>query len=482
VSFADILRSPSKALVAAFARRDEREFLPAALEVIETPASPVGRLFALVIAAFFVCALVWSFLGRVDILATAQGRVAPSGEVKVVQPLDPGIVRAIHVQDGDQVRAGQLLVELDPTQAGADQNRMARDLLQAKLDVARLTALKATFLGRGPGAFVAPPDAPADRVAEAKAAMEAQADQQIEKLADFTQQIDEKRAEAAEIAAETDKTNATLPMLSEKERIHRDLTARGYGTSLTYLDAQQQVAEARHDLMVQKERAVEAVASRAALERQRAAAGAEYAAGVLGDLRKAEEQVDELSQDFVKARDKSADTQLRAPIDGVVQELTIHSLGGVVMPAERLMVIVPDTRNLVVEAQLANRDVGFVHVGQKAKVKVETFNFTRYGLLDGEVIGVSRAAVDPTLPQGAASASGGQTSQPPAGQGVQQGGSAPYVARIALSRTSMTVDGEARPLRPGMAVTAEIRTGDRTIIDYLLSPLARKTDESLHER
>jgi hemolysin D len=482
VSLADILRSPSKALIAAFARRDEREFLPAALEVIETPASPVARLFALVIAAFFVCAVVWSFVGRVDILATAQGRIAPSGEVKLIQPLDPGIVRAIHVQDGDQVRAGQLLVELDPTQSGADQNRLARDLLQAKLDVARLTALKATFSGGGPGAFVAPPDAPADRIAEAKAAMQAQAEQQAEKLADLTQQIDEKRAEAAEVAAETDKINATLPMLAEKERIHRDLTARGYGTSLSYLDAQQQLAEARHDLMVQSDRAQESVAARAALERQRSASGAEYTAGILEDLRKAQEQVDELSQDFVKARDKSADTQLRAPIGGVVQQLTIHSLGGVVMPAERLMVIVPDTRNLVVEAQLANRDVGFVHVGQTAKVKVETFNFTRYGLLDGKVIGVSRDAVDPTPPQGGATPPNAQESQPASAQGAQPGGSAPYVARIALPRTTMTVDGEVRQLRPGMAVTAEIRTGDRTIIDYLLSPLARKTDESLHER
>jgi hemolysin D len=483
MSIGDILSSPSRVLIAAFARRDEREFLPAALEVIETPASPVGRLFALVIIAFFACALIWSFVGRVDIIATAQGRVAPSGEVKVVQPLDPGIVRVIHVQDGDQVRAGQLLVELDPTQAGADQSRLARDLLQAKLDVARLTALKATFAGGAPGVFVAPQGAPADRLAEAEAAMRAQAEQEAQKLADLTQQIDEKRAEAAEIAAETDKINATLPMLAEKERIHEDLTAKGYGTSLSYLDAQQQLAEARHDLLVQKERAGEAAAARAALERQRAATSAEYAAGVLEDLRKAEEQADETSQELVKASDKSADTQLRAPIDGVVQQLTIHSLGGVVMPAERLMVIVPDTRNLVVEAQLANRDVGFVHVGQPAKVKVETFNFTRYGLLDGKVIGVSRDALDPALGQATPTAGASQAGQPAPAQGAPQGaGSAPYVARIALSRTSMTVDGEVRSLRPGMAVTAEIRTGDRTIIDYLLSPLARKTSESLHER
>ena len=475
-------RGPSKVLIAKFRRRDEREFLPAALEVIETPASPLGRLFGLIIIVFFLCALLWSIFGRVDVIATSQGRVAPAGDVKVLQPLESGIVHAIHVQDGDHVRAGQLLVELDTTQAGADNNRLARDLFQAQLDVSRLTALESTFSGGSPGAFVAPINAMPDRIAEAKAATRAQANQQREKLADLARQADEKRAEAAQSGAEIAKTAATLPILSEKERIHRELTAQGYGTSLSYLDAQQQLAESRHDLAVLRERAAEAEASRAALERQRASAGAEYEAGVLSDLRKAHEQVDETTQELVKASDKSANTQLRAPIDGVIQQLSIHSIGGVVVPAERLMVIVPDTLNLVVEARLENRDIGFVHAGQRASVKVETFNFTRYGLLNGRVIGVSRDVVDSGSSQTSSSASLEARDTPVSDSDEPQSESAQYVARIALSRTSMVVDGEVRPLRPGMAVTAEIRTGDRTIIDYLLSPLARKTSESLHER
>ena len=463
--------------IGRYDRHDEREFLPAALEVVETPPSPTGRLLGLIIILFFATAVAWSFLGKVDVLATAPGRLIPTGDIKIIQPLDPGVVRAIHVQDGDHVRAGQLLIELDPTQTGADRQKYSGDLIQAELDVARLSALKAAFeSGRAP-VFSAPADAPQDRNEEARAAMRAQADQQAAKLADLGQQISQKAAEAAEVAAETDKINAQLPMLAEKERIHRELTQQGFGTSLAYLDAQQQLAEARHELGVERQKGAEADAARSALERQRDATRSQYAADLLSDLRKAEEQQNELGQDLIKAQDKSSQTELTSPIDGVVDQLAVHTLHGVVTPAQHLLIVVPDSRNLMIEAQLANRDVGFVHAGQAVKVKIETFNFTRYGLIDGRVIGVSKDVITPDAQR-----------QPPAGQQASPAAQEPaaasptYVARIVLSQNSMMIDGRREPLSAGMSITAEIRTGDRSIIDYLLSPLARRTQESLHER
>jgi hemolysin D len=456
-------------------RPDEREFLPAALEVVETPPSPTGRTLGLVIVLFFAIAVGWATFSKVDVLATAPGRILPAGDVKVIQPLDPGVVRAIHVQDGDHVRAGQLLIELDPTQAGADTERASHDLIQARLDVARLTALTNAVERGGAPNFIAPPGAPADRVLEAREAMRAQADQQAAKVADLTQQINQKAAEVGEVAAQIEKINAQVPLLAEKERIHRDLTAQGYGTSLSYLDAQQQLAEARHELLVQKQKGDQARDAKAALERQRDAVRSQYAADLLSDLRKAEEQQSELSQDFIKAQNKTSQTALVSPIDGVIDQLAVHTLHGVVSPAEHLMIVVPDNRDLVIEAQLANRDVGFVHAGQAVKVKIETFNFTRYGLIDGKVIGVSK---DTAPPPPAQQSQPGQNTAPP-----EAHNDAPtYVARIALSRTSMTVDGRVEPLQPGMAITAEIRTGRRSILDYLFSPIAKHADESLHER
>lgn len=458
-----------------FGRQHEREFLPAALEVLETPPSPTGRAVALLIVAFFAVAVLWATFGRVDILATAPGRVLPAGDVKVIQPLDSGVVRVIHVEDGDHVHKGDLLVELDPTEAGADRDRLQTDLLQARLDVARLTAIKLTFeTGRRHDLVAPPADASPARLQEARAGLNAALDQQQAKLSDLHQQISQKSAESAEMRAQLDKLNASIPLLANKEHIHSELNRQGFGTSLAYLDAQQQLSEARHDLSVQSQRETQANDARSALERQADGVRSEFAASTLSDLRKAEEQVNELSQELVKAQDKTGQKTLRAPIDGVVEQVQVHTLGGVVTPAQRLMIVVPDNDRLMVEAQLANRDVGFVHVGEVAHVKVETFNFTRYGLIDGSVVDVSRDVIT--------------REEKPPGQGEPaapeppRNGSPTYVARVALKASSMMVDGRRENLIPGMAVTAEIRTGSRTILDYLLSPIARKTSESLHER
>jgi hemolysin D len=461
--------------VEQFERKDEREFLPAALEVLETPPSPTGRLLAIMIGVFFMIAVAWSFLGKVDVIATAPGRLLPSGKTKVIQPLDPGVVKSIEVQDGQHVKAGQLLISLDPTSVGADRDRLAHDLLQTRLDVARLTALKPVAEGRGgPGPLVAVEGASADDMAQTRAALTAQLDEANAKITSLDQQISEKRAQAGEMMAMIAKTNASLPLLAEKARLHEKLREQGFGTSFANLDAQQQLSDARRDVEVYAERVTQAKAAAAALQGERAQARSEFAAGILSDLEKAEEKQNELSQDLIKAQQKSTATEIRSPIDGVVEELAVHTVGGVVTPAQRLLIVVPDNQNLTVEAQLSNRDVGFVHPGQDVQVKIETFNFTRYGLVHGRVIDVSRDAV---------AAAVRQSEDPTAGPASPAAQASPnYVARISLDKTSMVVEGRTEPLLPGMSVTAEVKTGRRTIIDYLLSPLARKSNEALHER
>jgi hemolysin D len=478
MSVTNALRSSGEALsrlMERFERHDEREFLPAALEVLETPPSPAARLMGGAIVLFFVCALAWAFLGKVDMIASAPGHVLPQGKVKVVQPVDTGIVRAIHVQDGDRVSEGQLLVELDPSQTSADRESLSHDLAQAELDTARLSALKPLAeRDAPPSAFVAPKDAPPSEVAEARAALRAQADGYAAKLASLDQQIAQKRAEVAETDATLEKVKASIPMLSEKERMRRDLQAKGYGTTFSLLDAEQALSEARHDLDVLGKKQEQARAATIALERERDEAKSQFASSVLGDLAKAQEKRNELAQALVKAQTKSSQTQLRAPVDGVVEQLVVHTVGGVVTPAQRLMMVVPDSQSLMVEAEVSDRDVGFVRAGQPVEIKVETFNFTRYGLLRGKVVRVSRDMVA-SDERGVGDA--GQDSF--ADRRLRPPG---YVARISLDASSLMVDGALQPLRPGMAVTAEIKTGRRTIVDYLLSPLARRANESLHER
>jgi len=404
----------------------------------------------------------------------------PAGKTKLVQPLEAGIVRAIHVQDGDKVKAGDLLVELDPTAPGADSERLAHDLMSSKLDVARLTALKRDAdTGKGPGPFT-PPDGASPRDIElARASLDAQLGQQADKIASLDQQIRQKRAEADEVGAEIAKLKATMPLMAEKEERRKELLRLEFGNRFAYLDAQQALIEAQHNLLVQGRRAVELDAARASLERERDETHSEYKVGILSDLADAEQKVSQQTQDLVKADRKTTETSLRAPIDGVVQQLAIHTIGGVVTPAQQLMVLVPsDDAGLVVEAMLPNRDVGFVHPGQDVEVKVETFTFTRYGLLHGHVVDVSRDTVteDQRKPD-----DGGR--QPPDDKnGQPQSGSPAYVARVQLDRASLMVDGEERSLGPGMAVTAEIKTGSRQIINYLLSPLRAYRQGSFTER
>jgi hemolysin D len=463
-------------------RRAQREFLPAALEIMETPASPVGRAIAATIILFVLIALGWSIIGRVDIIATASGKIVPTGRTKTIQPLEPGVVAEILVQDGDRVRAGQLLVRLDQTVAQADRQRIGRDLLDAQLDVARLGALRAGVeKGGGPPTGLRPPDdASPDQAAKARAAMLAQAAVQAAKLAALDEQIAQKTAEGDEIAATIDKLEASLPLVQQEAEIRRKAMEFQYGNQIAYVEAQAQFVDQAHEIAVQQRRAAEIPIARAALERQRDQAVAEYAQGILKDLVDAERKVAELTQDAIKADEKAKEQVLCAPVDGAVQQLAVHTIGGVVTAAEPLMMIVPSDSRLEAEVMAPNRDIGFIHPGQSVEIKVDAFDFTRYGLLHGTVMDVSQDAITRDKPQDNVDST--KTRGELADTSEPQGQELVYAVRISLDRTRMNVDGKLVNLTPGMAVTAEIKTGSRRVISYLLSPLLRYRHESLRER
>lgn len=459
--------------------RAELEFLPAALEVLETPASPTGRITAASIAAFFTAALAWSVLGHVDIVATAPGTVIPSGKVKTVQSLDPGVVKAILVQDGDHVRAGQALLTLDVTEAAAERDRLARDLRQARLNMAGRQAL-ATDLETGSGldGFAPPSGVPVAEIATEQAAIGARRQEQLAKLASLEQQIAGKQADAAENEALVAKLQASLPFLQQKRDLYRSLLNVQFSNRVAWLESEQAFADAQHQLAVQRQHASGIEAAREALVHDLAQARASYAAGLMKDLAESETRAGELEQQYAAAAHKAARTVLAAPIGGTVQDLAVHTLGGVVTSAEHLMTVVPDQGPVLVEAAIENKDIGFVHSGQDAEIKVETFAFTRYGLLHGRVLDVSRNAMADEE-RGPVRAAGSDGQQDKASPDADR---AAYVAHVALDRSSLVVDGKEEPLRPGMRVTAEIKTGRRRVISYLLSPLQRYAHDFGGER
>ena len=461
-------------------RRDhELAFLPAALEIVETPPSPIGRAIGLTIIAVFVLALAWACFGTVDIVATAQGRIIPSGRTKIIQPFEIGVVRAIHVRDGDSVKAGQVLIELDPTINAADRERLQSDLISAQLDVARLRAA----LADGPDPlsdFHPPAGASPSEIATERQHLTTQTTEHRARLAALDRQMAQKEAERATSTATIAKIEAVIPLLQQQVDVRKTLFEHETGSKLVYLQTLQQLVEQQKELSVQQSKYQEADAALAAIKDTRAQADAEYRRTLYDELGKVEPKAAELTQDLIKAKERTKLQALTAPVDGVVQQLAVHTVGGVVTPAQPLLVVVPQDSHLEIEAMVPNRDVGFVEPGQEAEIKVETFNFTRYGLLHGKVLSVSSDAVgrdDPQDPAKDKSQQGTPGAKPPS---EDQG--AVYAARISLDRTQMQIEGKPVNLSPGMAVTAEIRTGRRRIITYLLSPLRKYREDSLRER
>ncbi|HTB37268.1 MAG TPA: HlyD family type I secretion periplasmic adaptor subunit [Reyranella sp.] len=460
-------------------RAEELAFLPAALEIVETPPSPTGRAIAAIIILLFCAALGWAWWGTIDIVASATGKIMPSGRTKVIQPFETGVVRSIEVQDGQVVKAGDLLIELDPTVNAAERDHQRSDLLAEQLNIARLHAALAG--GDDPLADFRPPlDADPILLNTQRALLLNQVSEHEAKIAALARQQAQKEAEQATISATIQKLEALIPVIQPRVDMRKALMDKDLGSKLTYYETLQLLVEQQKELAVQKSHLREAEAAVAAIRETRRQGEAEYRHTLSDELAKTEQKASGLAQELIKAEQKTRLQRLVAPVDGMVQQLAIHTVGGVVTPAQALLVLVPSDSRLEIEAMVSNRDIGFVRPGQGVEIKVDTFNFTRYGLLHGQVLSVSQDAIVRDRPrdrpeergQGAAA---NETSEP-------KGQELNYSARISLDRTHMQIDEQMVNLAPGMAVTAEIKTGSRTILSYLLSPLLRYRQETLRER
>src|SRR6476661_6811754 len=373
-------------------RREELAFLPAALEIVETPPSPVGRATAATIVLVFCVALLWAWWGTIDIVASATGKIMPGDGTKVVQPFETGVVRAIRVQDGQVVSAGDVLIELDPTVNAAERDHLRNDLLAERLNIARLRAALAG--GDDPMAdFMPPTDADPELISTQRQLLLNQVTEHRAKIAALLRQQAQKEAEQATTAATIHKLETIVPVIQSRVDIRKTLVEKELGSKLSYFEVLQLLVEQQEEFSVQKSHLKETDAAIAAIRETRGQAAAEYRHTLSDELAKAEQKASGLAKDLIKAEQRTRLQQLTAPVDGVVQQLAIHTVGGVVTPAQSLLVVVPSDSRLEIEAMVSNRDIGFVHAGQDAEIKVDTFNFTRYGLLHGHVLSISQDAI-----------------------------------------------------------------------------------------
>jgi len=469
----------------AFRPREEHEFLPAALEIMEKPPSPGMRWLLWLTCGLFVLALVWAIFGKVDVVAVAAGKTVPGGNVKLVQPIEIGAVRAIHVRNGEFVRAGQLLIELDPTLASADRAQSAQALQAAQIIQARNDALLAHLEGR-PARFVPPPGTPANIVRTEQAYVRAAIAQFEAERATLIQQRAERTAELAGAQAAIAKLSEALPYLERQLSARKELADKGYFSKLKLLEYEQLRTEHLRDIDIQTANAAKARATLGTLDAQLRALRENFGKTAVTDLAEANDKAGMAGEELRKAERRSQYQELRAPVDGVVQQLAVSTVGGVVQPAQPLMVIVPCSRReatgaggcasgLAVDAFVQNKDIGFVRVGQRVAVKLEAFNFTDYGMIEGTVTTISRDAIDQSQePAGSVRDANGRPIQP----GLV------YAARIALNCApgAKARTGLCDRVRPGMAAQAEIKTGRRRIIKYFLSPISQAVDEAGRER
>src|ERR1700692_2204349 len=326
-------------------RRTEREFLPAALEIVETPPSPIGRLGAYCLVAVFALALVWAWCGRVDIVAVAKGKIIPTGHTKIVQPFEIGVVRAILVHDGQKVRVGDVLIELDPTMNQSDLDRQRSELMSAKIDIARLSA--AVESESDPDArFVPPAGASPEQARMGEQFLIGQMSQYRSKLASLAGEEAQNKAELESQKVSISKIQSLLPLMEERTQMRKTLFDHQTGTKLAYLENLQELLSNQKDLQLQTSRLREAEAAVATSTAKLEEARADFRRQNLNDLAEATRKANGLAQDVAKSEQRTRYQVLTAPIDGPVQQLAIHSIGGVVTPAQTLLSIVPSDSTL----------------------------------------------------------------------------------------------------------------------------------------
>lgn len=438
----------------------EVQFLPAALALQEKPVHPAPRYIQWTIMVFAALALVWACVGEIDVVATATGKIVPSGKTKVIQPNEVAVVKAIYVHDGQQVKAGELLVELDSQITGADVERLHSELLAAQVDSARARLLLQAIKNNTEPASISGFIANATPAQQESLQRWVQG-QYLELRAALDQsdaQIEQREAEIRSLRASITALSKTLPISRELAADYRGLLDKQFVAKHAYLEKEQILLDQERELAQQKARISELEAALKAAQQQRTGVLAQTRRAMLDLQNDADVRAASLTQELRKAEQRNRLTQLTAPVDGTVQQLAIHTQGGVVTQAQPLMVIVPSDQPVEVEAMLENKDVGFVRPGQAVEVKVETFNFTKYGVVDGTVVSVSSDAIEDEK------------------LGLV------YSARIQLKKNTIQIEGGNISLSPGMAVRAEVKTDKREVIDYFLSPLQQYVDESLVER
>lgn len=410
----------------------EAEFLPAGLSIQMQPVSPAGRWVARVLMLLIVVLFLWSVVGQLDIIVNAQGKIIPGGYTKSISSVEVASVRALNVEEGQSVMAGDVLIELDTRASDSERDKSEGDRQTAWLQAERARAmLKAIDTGTPQKLSDVPHQSlDAQRVQDAQQHLQDQ-------WRDY-------QAKLTRLEGEISRYSQALPLATLRAKDYAELAKTNdvsqhawFEKEQARIDLEGQLADARY---------------------QKISLTAETRKTAQDALNDANRIAASSAQDVQKAKVHGELLKLTSPVDGTVQQLSVHTVGGVVPAAQALMQIVPKQATLEMEAFLENKDVGFVQAGQEAQVKIDAFEYTKYGTISAKVSHVSHDAI----------------------QDEKKG--LIYSVKVVLMQTTINVDGRQVTLLPGMSGSVEIKTGTRRVIEYVLAPLLQHGRESLRER
>ena len=431
-----------------------------------------------VLAAFLVTTVIWASVAEVEIAAAAPGRIIPVGLVKTVKPFQQGKMKRIAVEEGSVVDAGDVLIEFDTTLVDADLAKLTAELAIKSVEAARLEALLG-WRHRVP--FNPPASAPREIVAINERLVADQLESHRARLHELDERIAERRAQIGTLGAKVETLEKLLPILRERTEMHDALYNTKHGSRIKLLDERQKLIELAGDIHLGNSEIAEAKASLAALGAQKRRTVAEHFRERRAELAVVRGRMIVLRQDIRQARERRARHTLVSPVAGVVQDLAVHTQDGVVDPGTQIMAIVPRDTGLRVEAFVSNDDVGFVRPGQRATLKIATFDFRRYGTIEGTVTNVARDAVTVGAPD-AAAAAGGTSGRLAQEQTAGEPDGPAFRTLIDLDRTHLEIENEKVPLSPGMAVEAAIVLGRQRVIEYVLHPLRGYRQDAFREK
>ena len=435
------------------------EFLPAAEEIVETPAAPLGALVVWLVALLLIVALVWSYFGRIDIVAVANGKISTEGSTKIIQPAVSGVVTNINVHEGQRVKKGETLLALDKTTAEKDVATANQSLSTARVE---RDILRRLAVGGNTDDIINNADLPDEakamlrQFASSQTALSAARQQAANgTISNYQQQL--QFNQQAKNQLETNAQN----LKNRKAEIEKQLPNANpvdklrLQNELSNID--QRITSADSAVLGQNQQLLQSQSALAQAQNQSQIQTAETNSAFNNQIIASEKRIIELENNLVKAKQILAQTTIAAPVDGTVLSLTVKTIGGVVNAGQQLAQIVPEKAPLYIDAALDNQDIGFVKPGQRVVVKVATYPFQRYGYLEGTVENISPDAI----------------------QDDKKG--LIYKAKIKLNDEKSSKQNQLK-LLPGMSVSAEITTGQRRIIEFFLDPLMTKADESLKVR